>query len=72
MFRRLEVGVNMNIVPQVVERSDYLQQVAEDKEEMPVGYRPQFVDDNVSTIGHGQWTAGRVNLSARLDYLQVA
>ena len=52
MFRRLEVGVNMNIVPQVVERSDYLQQVAEDKEEMPVGYRPQFVDDESLEILH--------------------
>lgn len=70
MFRRLEIGVN--IVPQVVERSDYLQQVAEDKEKLPVGYRPQFVDDNESTIVRGQWTVGRVNLSVRRDYLQVA
>ena len=72
MFRRLEIGVNMNIVPQVVEQSYCLQQVAEDKEKLSVGYRPQFVDDNVSTIGRGQWTVGRVNLSVRRDYLQVA
>ena len=72
MFRRLEIGVNMNIVPQVVEQSDCLRQAAEDKEKLPVGYRPQFVDDNVSTIGRGQWTVGRVNLSVRRDYLQVA